>query len=245
MTQPRSQLLRCFIWFWPILVVFVASSAFAYDFQQWSSVGYDEAIKAVLRYDVGRDLTETKRARQPSSEHIHFVNSVKFLAAEGGTYSAIGSTGRVGEQYLQTLGGESQVYFPTSHGRGQAIVWYVCGFTNSGKCWGMVGMPRQLRIDYPVALHHVMSRGDRRENIYHDDVDRQDFLKTLAEACQKTDWQRILSLPSIARRVGLGSSKSANAKLRTWMQTNGKPDGVSKKTKSQKEHAEKTNQTKA
>ncbi len=38
----------------------------------------------------------------------------------------------------------------------------------------------------PGAIHHVMSRGDRRENIYLDDVDRQDFLKTLAEACQKT-----------------------------------------------------------
>jgi len=50
-------------------------------------------------------------------------------------------------------------------------------------------MPRQLRIDYPGAIHHVMSRGDRRENIYHDEVDRQDFLKTLAEACQKTDWR--------------------------------------------------------
>ena len=34
-----------------------------------------------------------------------------------------------------------------------------------------------------------MSRGDRRENIYLDDVDRQDFPKTMAEACQKTDWQ--------------------------------------------------------
>ncbi len=34
-----------------------------------------------------------------------------------------------------------------------------------------------------------MSRGDRREDIFLDDVDRQDFLKTLAEACQKTDWQ--------------------------------------------------------
>jgi len=50
-------------------------------------------------------------------------------------------------------------------------------------------MPRQLRIDYPGAIHHVLSRGDRRENIYHDEVDRQDFLKTLAETCQKTDWQ--------------------------------------------------------
>ncbi len=36
---------------------------------------------------------------------------------------------------------------------------------------------------------HVMSRGDRREDIFLGDVDRQDFLKTLAEACQKTAWQ--------------------------------------------------------
>jgi hypothetical protein len=34
-----------------------------------------------------------------------------------------------------------------------------------------------------------MSRGDRRENIFRDDVDRQDFLKTLAKACQKTGFQ--------------------------------------------------------
>ena len=38
-------------------------------------------------------------------------------------------------------------------------------------------------------MHHVMSRGNRRQNIFLDDVDRQDFLKTLAEACQKTAWQ--------------------------------------------------------
>ena len=50
-------------------------------------------------------------------------------------------------------------------------------------------MPRQLRIPYPGAMYHVMSRGDRREDIFLDDVDRQDFLKTLAEGCQKTDWQ--------------------------------------------------------
>ncbi len=50
-------------------------------------------------------------------------------------------------------------------------------------------MPRKLRVQYPGAMYHVMSRGDRREDIFLDDVDRQDFLKTLAEACQKTDWQ--------------------------------------------------------
>ena len=31
-------------------------------------------------------------------------------------------------------------------------------------------MPRQMRIDFPGASHHVMSRGDRRENIYLDEV---------------------------------------------------------------------------
>ena len=50
-------------------------------------------------------------------------------------------------------------------------------------------MPRQLRIEYPGAMYHLMSRGDRRERIFLDDVDRQDFIKTLAEACQKTGWQ--------------------------------------------------------
>jgi hypothetical protein len=38
-------------------------------------------------------------------------------------------------------------------------------------------------------MYHVMSRGNRRQTIYLDDVDRHDFLKMLAEACQKTGWQ--------------------------------------------------------
>jgi putative transposase len=50
-------------------------------------------------------------------------------------------------------------------------------------------MPRKLRVEFPGAIYHVMSRGDRREAIFLDDVDRQDFLKTLAEAGQKTGWQ--------------------------------------------------------
>jgi putative transposase len=50
-------------------------------------------------------------------------------------------------------------------------------------------MPRKIRVEYPGAIYHLMSRGDRKEDIYHNDVDRQDFLKTLGEACQKTGWQ--------------------------------------------------------
>jgi putative transposase len=40
-------------------------------------------------------------------------------------------------------------------------------------------MPRQLRIQYPGSMYNVMSRGNRRQDIFLDDVDRQDFLKTL------------------------------------------------------------------
>ena len=47
----------------------------------------------------------------------------------------------------------------------------------------------QLRVEYPGAIYHVMSRGDRQKEIYVDDADRQDFLKTLAEACQKTGFE--------------------------------------------------------
>jgi putative transposase len=50
-------------------------------------------------------------------------------------------------------------------------------------------MPRKLRVEYPGAIYHVMSRGNRREDIFLHDVDRHDFLKTLAETCQKTNWQ--------------------------------------------------------
>ncbi len=49
-------------------------------------------------------------------------------------------------------------------------------------------MPRKLRAEYPGAVYHVMSRGDGCAAIFLDDVDRQDYLKTLAEGCQKTGW---------------------------------------------------------
>ena len=50
-------------------------------------------------------------------------------------------------------------------------------------------MPRQLRVEFPGAIYHVLSRGDRREDIFLDDVDWQDFPKTLAEASQKTGFE--------------------------------------------------------
>ena len=50
-------------------------------------------------------------------------------------------------------------------------------------------MPRKLRTQYPGALYRVMNRGDRREEIYADDEDRQRFLAALRQACGKTGWQ--------------------------------------------------------
>ena len=50
-------------------------------------------------------------------------------------------------------------------------------------------MARKLRVQYPGAIYHAMNRGDRREPIFSDDDDRQLYLATLGEACEKTDWQ--------------------------------------------------------
>ena len=50
-------------------------------------------------------------------------------------------------------------------------------------------MPRPLRIEYAGACYHLMSRGDRREDIFTDDQDRALFLQVLASTCQKTGWE--------------------------------------------------------
>ena len=49
-------------------------------------------------------------------------------------------------------------------------------------------MPRQVRIQYPGAIYHVMARGDRLEAIFRDDLDRRMFLAVLEDACGRTGW---------------------------------------------------------
>ncbi|WP_428355720.1 transposase [Methyloprofundus sp.] len=49
-------------------------------------------------------------------------------------------------------------------------------------------MARPLRIEFPNALYHITSRGDRRENIYDDDTDRTVFLETLAKVVSDYNW---------------------------------------------------------
>ncbi len=101
-------------------------------------------------------------------------------------------------------------------------------------------------------MYHVMSRGDQRDDIFLEDVDRHEFIKTLAEACQQTDWwvhafclmknhyksdpmklalaarlrrETTLSIKQIAGRLNLGKPKGAKSNLHKGMK--GPPDDAS------------------
>ena len=49
-------------------------------------------------------------------------------------------------------------------------------------------MARPLRIEFPGALYHVTSRGDRREAVFEDDEDREVFLGVLTEVVSRFNW---------------------------------------------------------
>lgn len=49
-------------------------------------------------------------------------------------------------------------------------------------------MARPLRLEFSGALYHVTSRGDRREDIYEDDKDRQACLSILDSVCGTYNW---------------------------------------------------------
>ena len=49
-------------------------------------------------------------------------------------------------------------------------------------------MSRPLRIQFPGALYHLTSRGNRQEDIYLGNFDRERFLVVLAEVCNRFNW---------------------------------------------------------
>ena len=49
-------------------------------------------------------------------------------------------------------------------------------------------MVRPLRIEFAGALYHVTSRGDRRENIYESDTDRENYIQILRDVCAQYNW---------------------------------------------------------
>ena len=65
-------------------------------------------------------------------------------------------------------------------------------------------MARKLRVEYPGAIYHVLSRGDRREPIVKDAADRLQFLETMGEACVRSGWQVhaycLMPIPSLRTR---------------------------------------------
>src|SRR3990172_1833118 len=49
-------------------------------------------------------------------------------------------------------------------------------------------MSRPLRLEFPNALYHVTSRGDRQDAIFEDDQDRLLFLSTLGQVITRFNW---------------------------------------------------------
>ena len=50
-------------------------------------------------------------------------------------------------------------------------------------------MARKIRIQFAGASYHIMSRGDKYGPIFLSNKDRQSFLKTLGDACNRTGWK--------------------------------------------------------
>jgi REP element-mobilizing transposase RayT len=50
-------------------------------------------------------------------------------------------------------------------------------------------MARPIRLEFSGALYHVTARGDRRESIYEDDADREEFLSLLGDVVGLFNWR--------------------------------------------------------
>jgi REP element-mobilizing transposase RayT len=50
-------------------------------------------------------------------------------------------------------------------------------------------MPRRLRLEYPLAIHHVMARGNARQDIVHDDDDRRKWIELLERTVALHGWE--------------------------------------------------------
>ena len=44
-------------------------------------------------------------------------------------------------------------------------------------------MARPLKLEFAGALYHVTSRGDRKDDIYENNADREGFLSVLGDVC--------------------------------------------------------------
>jgi hypothetical protein len=51
------------------------------------------------------------------------------------------------------------------------------------------GVARKPRVEFAGVVYHVLDRGDRREEMFLGDEDREMFLRTLGETCGRTGWR--------------------------------------------------------
>ena len=81
-------------------------------------------------------------------------------------------------------------------------------------------MSRQHRIQFPNAIYHVTSRGNRRQDIVHDDQDRDQFWERLGNAVRRFGWDLFAASlmtnhfhPELARRGSRHVARPAFASL--------------------------------
>ena len=71
-------------------------------------------------------------------------------------------------------------------------------------------MARQIRIEYPGAVYHVMARGNQGRPIFADDLDRQVWVQAVGQACEKTGWRKGVRPCKLATKRltrGLGAAR--------------------------------------
>ena len=82
-------------------------------------------------------------------------------------------------------------------------------------------MPRQARLDFPGALHHIMVRGINKSAIFNDNQDRSRFLERLGQNLIKTQsavyaWVLLETHIHLLVRSGGPGISALMRKLLTW-----------------------------
>ncbi|MFQ5470279.1 MAG: transposase [Gammaproteobacteria bacterium] len=70
----------------------------------------------------------------------------------------------------------------------QIIGTWGSGLALPHNCIKIDTMARPLRIELAGGIYHVTTRGDRLEDIYQDDKDRQKWLAVLEQVCERYNW---------------------------------------------------------
>lgn len=103
-----------------------------------------------------------------------------------------------------------------------AVLDIIIILTRKLACANVALMPRKMRVESPVTIYHVISQGDHHEDVFLDEVGRQDFLKTLAVGMEGGGWlsqarrapgklglaarlRRVVRLDKRADKIGCGT----------------------------------------